>query len=132
MDLARLRSRIGMVFQKPTPFPMSVYDNVAFGVRLYENLSKSEMDDRVEESLRRAALWDEVKDKLHASGLGLSGGARSTWASQHLEDLRIHDIDGSAGRVVGHLIEDVGELQVVFLPRDVPDVRRAHDVVHCQ
>jgi phosphate transport system ATP-binding protein len=74
MDLARLRSRIGMVFQKPTPFPMSVYDNVAFGVRLYENLSNAEMHDRVEESLRRAALWDEVKDKLHASGLGLSGG----------------------------------------------------------
>jgi phosphate transport system ATP-binding protein len=73
-DLARLRSRIGMVFQKPTPFPMSVYDNVAFGVRLYENLSHSEMHDRVEEALRRAALWDEVKDKLHASGLGLSGG----------------------------------------------------------
>jgi phosphate transport system ATP-binding protein len=74
MDLAKLRSRIGMVFQKPTPFPMSVYDNVAFGVRLYENLSKPDMDNRVEESLRRAALWDEVKDKLHASGLGLSGG----------------------------------------------------------
>jgi phosphate transport system ATP-binding protein len=74
MDLARLRSRIGMVFQKPTPFPMSVYDNVAFGVRLYENLAKSEMDDRVEDSLRRAALWDEVKDKLQSSGLGLSGG----------------------------------------------------------
>jgi phosphate transport system ATP-binding protein len=74
MDLAQLRSRIGMVFQKPTPFPMSVYDNVAFGVRLYENLSKGDMDNRVEESLRRAALWEEVKDKLHASGLGLSGG----------------------------------------------------------
>jgi phosphate transport system ATP-binding protein len=74
VDLARLRSRIGMVFQKPTPFPMSVYDNVAFGVRLYENLSKADMDARVEESLRRAALWEEVKDKLHASGLGLSGG----------------------------------------------------------
>ena len=74
MDLARRRSRIGMVFQKPTPFPMSVYDNVAFGVRLYENLSKADMDHRVEDSLRRAALWDEVKDKLHASGLGLSGG----------------------------------------------------------
>src|ERR1700761_1610210 len=74
MDLARLRSRIGMVFQKPTPFPMSIYDNVAFGVRLYENLSKPDMDIRVEESLRGAALWDEVKDKLHASGLGLSGG----------------------------------------------------------
>jgi phosphate transport system ATP-binding protein len=74
MDLARLRSRIGMVFQKPTPFPMSVYDNVAFGVRLYEKLSKADMDQRVEESLRRAAVWDEVKDKLHESGLGLSGG----------------------------------------------------------
>jgi phosphate transport system ATP-binding protein len=74
MDLARLRSRIGMVFQKPTPFPMAIYDNVAFGVRLYENLSKADMDARVEESLRRAALWDEVKDKLKDSGLSLSGG----------------------------------------------------------
>jgi phosphate transport system ATP-binding protein len=73
-DLARLRSRIGMVFQKPTPFPMSVYDNVAFGVRLYENLSTGEMNDRVEEALRKAALWDEVKDNLRGSGLGLSGG----------------------------------------------------------
>ena len=74
VDLTVLRSRIGMVFQQPTPFPMSIYDNVAFGVRLYENLSKSELDDRVEESLRRAALWEEVKDKLNASGLSLSGG----------------------------------------------------------
>jgi phosphate transport system ATP-binding protein len=73
-DLARLRSRIGMVFQKPTPFPMSIYDNVAFGVRLYENLGKADMDARVEESLTRAALWDEVKDKLQSPGLGLSGG----------------------------------------------------------
>ena len=74
VDVATLRSRVGMVFQKPTPFPMSIYDNVAFGVRLYESLPKAEMDDRVEESLRRAALWDEVKDKLKQSGLGLSGG----------------------------------------------------------
>ncbi len=73
-DLARLRARVGMVFQKPTPFPMSIYDNVAFGVRLYENLSKADMDARVEESLTRAALWGEVKDKLSAPGLGLSGG----------------------------------------------------------
>ncbi|HEY1562732.1 MAG TPA: phosphate ABC transporter ATP-binding protein PstB [Caulobacteraceae bacterium] len=73
-NLSLLRARIGMVFQKPTPFPMSIYDNVAFGVRLYESLSRSEMSDRIEESLRRAALWDEVKDKLHTSGLGLSGG----------------------------------------------------------
>ena len=74
VDLTGLRARIGMVFQQPTPFPMSIYDNVAFGVKLYEKLSKPEMDARVEESLRRAALWEEVKDKLKTSGQGLSGG----------------------------------------------------------
>ncbi len=74
VDLSVLRSRVGMVFQKPTPFPMSIFDNVAFGLRMHEQLSRSEMKDRVEESLRRAALWDEVKDKLGSSGLGLSGG----------------------------------------------------------
>ena len=73
-NLSMLRARVGMVFQKPTPFPMSIFENVAFGVRLYENLSRSLLGDRVEESLRRAALWDEVKDKLNTSGLGLSGG----------------------------------------------------------
>ncbi len=73
-DLNLLRSKVGMVFQKPTPFPMSIYENIAFGVRLYEKLSKSEMDGRVEQALRRAALWGEVKDKLDASGLSLSGG----------------------------------------------------------
>jgi phosphate transport system ATP-binding protein len=73
-DLAALRAKVGMVFQKPTPFPMSIYDNVAYGVRLYERLNKPDMDARVEDSLRRAALWDEVKDKLQTSGLGLSGG----------------------------------------------------------
>ena len=74
VDVAALRARIGMVFQKPTPFPMSIYDNVAYGVRLYEKLSKADMAARVEDSLRRAALWDEVKDKLRESGLSLSGG----------------------------------------------------------
>ncbi len=73
-DLNLLRARIGMVFQKPTPFPMSIYENIAFGMRLYEKLPKSELDGRVETSLRRAALWDEVKDKLNANGLSLSGG----------------------------------------------------------
>ncbi len=73
-DLNLLRSKIGMVFQKPTPFPMSIYENIAFGVRLYENIAKSEMDGRVEQALRRAALWEEVKDKLDASGTSLSGG----------------------------------------------------------
>ena len=69
-----LRSRIGMVFQKPTPFPMTIYDNIAFGIRLYDRLAKSEVDGRVEESLKRAGLWNEVKDKLQANGLSLSGG----------------------------------------------------------
>ncbi|MBZ9703911.1 MULTISPECIES: phosphate ABC transporter ATP-binding protein PstB [unclassified Mesorhizobium] len=73
-DLNLLRTKIGMVFQKPTPFPMSIYENIAFGVRLYEKLSKAEMDGRVEQALKRAALWSEVKDKLNASGLSLSGG----------------------------------------------------------
>ncbi|TFV99552.1 phosphate ABC transporter ATP-binding protein PstB [Oxalobacteraceae bacterium OM1] len=73
-DVNMLRAKVGMVFQKPTPFPMSVYDNIAFGVRLYENLSRGEMDERVEWALKKAALWTEVKDKLNKSGLSLSGG----------------------------------------------------------
>ncbi|OYU32185.1 MAG: phosphate ABC transporter ATP-binding protein [Comamonadaceae bacterium PBBC2] len=73
-DLNLLRARVGMVFQKPTPFPMSIYDNIAFGIRLYENLSRSEMDERVEWALSKAAIWTEVKDKLGQSGLSLSGG----------------------------------------------------------
>jgi len=73
-DLNLLRARIGMVFQKPTPFPMTIYDNIAFGVRLYERLSRAELDERVESALTRAALWSEVKDKLNANGLSLSGG----------------------------------------------------------
>jgi phosphate transport system ATP-binding protein len=74
IDVNELRSRVGMVFQKPTPFPMSIADNVAFGMRLYEKLSRSEIEERVEGALRKAALWDEVKDKLKQSGMGLSGG----------------------------------------------------------
>ena len=73
-DLNLLRARVGMVFQKPTPFPMTIYDNIAFGVRLYETLSESEMDERVEWALSKAALWTEVKDKLGQNGLSLSGG----------------------------------------------------------
>jgi phosphate transport system ATP-binding protein len=73
-DLNLLRAQVGMVFQKPTPFPMSIYDNIAFGVRLYENLSRSDMDDRVEWALSKAAIWNEVKDKLSQNGLSLSGG----------------------------------------------------------
>ena len=73
-DLNKLRAKVGMVFQKPTPFPMSIYDNIAFGVRLYQNLNKNDMGERVEWALKKAALWDEVKDKLKQSGMGLSGG----------------------------------------------------------
>ena len=74
LDVSLIRAKVGMVFQKPTPFPMSIYDNIAFGVRLFEKLSKGEMDERVEWALTKAALWDEVKDKLRQSGNGLSGG----------------------------------------------------------
>lgn len=73
-DLNLLRAKVGMIFQKPTPFPMSIYDNIAFGVRLYENLKKQDMDLRVEWALKKAALWNEVKDKMKQSGLSLSGG----------------------------------------------------------
>lgn len=74
LDISLIRAKVGMVFQKPTPFPMSIYDNIAFGVRLFERLSKGEMDERVEWALTKAALWDEVKDKLGQNGNGLSGG----------------------------------------------------------
>src|SRR5213076_2880366 len=74
LDLNLLRARIGMVFQKPTPFPMSIFENIAFGIRLYEKLSKSELEGRVESALRRAALWEEVRDKLGSNGMSLSGG----------------------------------------------------------
>ena len=74
LDDQVLRSKVGMVFQRPTPFPMSIFENIAFGIRLYERLPKSELTDRVENALRRAALWNEVSGQLHASGLSLSGG----------------------------------------------------------
>ena len=76
LDIAILRAKIGMVFQKPTPFPMSIYENIAFGVRLFEKMSKGEMDERVEWALQKAALWTEVKDKLHLSGNVLTGGQK--------------------------------------------------------
>jgi len=73
-DLNLLRAKVGMVFQKPTPFPMTIFENIAFGIRLYERLSKSDLEGRVQHALQRAALWEEVKDKLNANGLSLSGG----------------------------------------------------------
>ncbi|MDQ1079362.1 phosphate transport system ATP-binding protein [Pseudoroseomonas cervicalis] len=74
VDMNALRARIGMVFQKPTPFPMTIYENIAFGIRLHEKLSKSQMDERIEWALTRAAIWGEVKDRLNSSAMGLSGG----------------------------------------------------------
>ncbi|MEI2559135.1 ATP-binding cassette domain-containing protein, partial [Acinetobacter pittii] len=74
IDVYQLRARIGMVFQKPVPFPMTIFENVAYGIRHHEKLSKADMADRVEQALRQGALWDEVKDKLGQSALGLSGG----------------------------------------------------------
>ena len=76
-DVSLMRAKVGMVFQKPTPFPMSIYDNISFGVRLYENLSRGEMDERIEWALTKAALWKEVKDKLNQSGNSLSGGQQT-------------------------------------------------------
>jgi len=73
-DLNLLRAKVGMVFQKPTPFPMTIFENIAFGIRLYERLPRAELEDRVKHALERAALWEEVKDKLGANGLSLSGG----------------------------------------------------------
>jgi phosphate transport system ATP-binding protein len=73
-DLTRLRAKVGMVFQKPTPFPLTIWDNIAFGINLYEKLSKPDLDNRIEWALRKAAIWEEVKDKLRRSGTGLSGG----------------------------------------------------------
>jgi len=73
-DTNLLRARVGMVFQKPTPFPMTIYDNIAFGIKLYERMPRSELNGRIEHALQRAALWNEVKDKLRESGLSLSGG----------------------------------------------------------
>jgi len=73
-DLNLLRAKVGMVFQKPTPFPMTIFENIAFGIRLYERLTKSDLEGRVQHALQRAALWEEVKDKLNANGLSLSGG----------------------------------------------------------
>jgi phosphate transport system ATP-binding protein len=136
-DIARIRARIGMVFQKPTPFPMSIYENIAFGIRLYERLQKSEMDARVEQCLARAALWDEVKDKLHQSGTSLSGGqqqrlciARAVAIKPEviLLDEPCSALDPiSTARVEELLKELVREYTVVIVTHNMQQAARASD-----
>jgi phosphate transport system ATP-binding protein len=136
-DLNLLRARIGMVFQKPTPFPMSIYDNVAFGIKLYERIPRSEMDGRVESALTRAALWTEVKDKLHASGLSLSGGqqqrlciARSvaTRPEVILLDEPCSALDPISTAKVEELIEELAaEYTIVIVTHNMQQASRASD-----
>jgi phosphate transport system ATP-binding protein len=132
-----LRARIGMVFQKPTPFPMSIYDNIAFGIKLYQRIPRSEMDGRVEHALRRAALWTEVKDKLNASGLSLSGGqqqrlciARSvaTGPEVILLDEPCSALDPISTAKVEELIEELaGDHTIVIVTHNMQQASRASD-----
>ncbi len=136
-DLNLLRARVGMVFQKPTPFPMSIYDNVAFGIKLYERVPRSEMDGRVESALTRAALWGEVKDKLNASGLSLSGGqqqrlciARSvaTRPEVILLDEPCSALDPISTAKVEELIEELAaEYTIVIVTHNMQQASRASD-----
>ena len=136
-DLHLLRARIGMVFQKPTPFPMSIYDNIAFGIKLYERLPKSEMDGRIEDALTRAALWGEVKDKLNASGLSLSGGqqqrlciARSvaTRPEVILLDEPCSALDPISTAKVEELIEELSkDYTIVIVTHNMQQASRASD-----
>ena len=136
-DLNLLRARIGMVFQKPTPFPMSIYDNIAFGIKLYERIPKSEMDGRVESALTRAALWGEVKDKLNASGLSLSGGqqqrlciARSVATKPEviLLDEPCSALDPISTAKVEELIEELAaDYTIVIVTHNMQQASRASD-----
>jgi phosphate transport system ATP-binding protein len=136
-DMNLLRARVGMVFQKPTPFPMSIYDNVAFGIKLYERIPKSELDGRVESALTRAALWGEVKDKLTASGLSLSGGqqqrlciARSvaTRPEVILLDEPCSALDPISTAKVEELIEELAnDYTIVIVTHNMQQASRASD-----
>ena len=136
-DLNLLRARIGMVFQKPTPFPMSIYDNIAFGIKLYERIPRSEMDGRVEQALTRAALWTEVKDKLNASGLSLSGGqqqrlciARSvaTRPEVILLDEPCSALDPISTAKIEELIEELAaDYTIVIVTHNMQQASRASD-----
>ncbi|HYJ35529.1 MAG TPA: phosphate ABC transporter ATP-binding protein PstB [Rhizomicrobium sp.] len=136
-DLNLLRARIGVVFQKPTPFPMSIFDNIAFGIKLYERIPRSEMEGRVEHALTRAALWNEVKDKLNASGLSLSGGqqqrlciARSvaTRPEVILLDEPCSALDPISTAKIEELIEELAaEYTIVIVTHNMQQASRSSD-----
>ena len=136
-DVGLIRAQIGMVFQKPTPFPMSIYDNIAFGVRLFENLPRADMEDRVESALTKSALWNEVKDKLHQSGNGLSGGQQQRLCIARAIAIRpqvlLMDEPCSALDPIstGYIEELIGELKkdytVVIVTHNMQQAARASD-----
>lgn len=133
----RLRAKVGMVFQRPTPFPMSIYDNVAYGVRLFEKLSKSELDDRVEWALKKAALWDDVKDKLQKSGFALSGGQQQRLCIARgiavkpevlLLDEPCSALDPISTAKIENLIEELkGDYTVVIVTHSMQQAARISD-----
>src|SRR2546421_9375039 len=136
-DVNLLRARVGMVFQKPTPFPMTIYENIAFGIRLYDRLSRSELDERVESALRRAALWDEVKDKLGANGLSLSGGQQQrlciarTVSVQHeviLLDEPCSALDPISTAKIEELIDELkADYTIVIVTHNMQQAARVSD-----
>ncbi len=136
-DLNLLRARIGMVFQKPTPFPMSIFDNVAFGIKLYERLPRSELEGRIEDALTRAALWTEVKDKLNASGLSLSGGQQqrlciartvATRPEVILLDEPCSALDPISTAKIEELIDELSaEYTIVIVTHNMQQASRASD-----
>jgi phosphate transport system ATP-binding protein len=137
VDLNLLRARVGMVFQKPTPFPMTIYDNIAFGINLYERMPKSELDGRVEDALMRAALWGEVKDKLNDSGLSLSGGQQqrlciartvATKPEVILLDEPCSALDPISTAKIEELIDELSnEYTIVIVTHNMQQASRASD-----
>jgi phosphate transport system ATP-binding protein len=136
-DLNLLRAKIGMVFQKPTPFPMTIYDNIAFGIKLYESMPKSELDGRVEHALSRAALWGEVKEKLKESGLSLSGGQQqrlciartvATKPEVILLDEPCSALDPISTAKIEELIDELSsEYTIVIVTHNMQQASRASD-----
>ena len=136
-DLFRLRARVGMVFQKPTPFPMSIYENISFGVRLHESLTRAQMDDRVEWALQKAALWDEAKDKLNQSGMSLSGGQQQRLCiargiAVHPEILLLDEptsaLDPISTAKIEELIHDLKqEFTIVIVTHNMQQAARVSD-----